>query len=222
MSEVIKFDFEIDPSDTALLVIDMQNGFVHPEGTFGKRSLNRNQLAIVPHIRGLVRVCREAGVPVIWSIQEHLKGDVTRRRHKIPSHIEKRNIFVALRGTWDAEVYDDLKGEVRPEDHLLYKHRASCFFDTNLATKLRMLGVQMLIVSGVNSNYCVESTIREGYFHDFDIVVPEDCIAGSFPDLHEATLKNVRIYFGAVTNLAEITQKLAARKGKALAAGGSS
>ncbi|MFQ5913620.1 MAG: cysteine hydrolase family protein [Nitrospinota bacterium] len=215
MSEVIKFDFEIDPSDAALLVIDMQNGFVHPEGTFGKRDLNRGQLAIVPSLRELVQVCREAEMPIIWSIQEHLKDDKTRPRHKIPSHIEKRSMFVALRGTWDAEIYDDLKGEVRPEDHLLYKHRASCFFDTTLATKLRMLGVQMLIVSGVNTNYCVESTIREGYFHDFDIVVPEDCVAGTFPDLHEATLKNVRIYFGVVTNLAEVTRKLAVRKEKA-------
>ncbi len=212
MSDSIQVDFEIDPSDSALLVIDMQNGFVHPEGTFGIKGLNRNQLAIVPSVRRLVRICREAGMPIIWSVQEHIQGDKTRRRHKIPTHIEKRNIFVATRGTWDAEILDDLKEEVRPEDHLLYKHRASCFFDTNLATKLHMLGVQMLIISGVNSNYCVESTIREGYFYDFDIVVPKDCVAGSFPDLHEAMLKNVSIYFGAVTNLDEVAAKLAGKK----------
>ncbi len=211
MSELIEFDFEIDPSDTALLVIDMQNGFIHPEGTFGKQGLNQNQLAIVPSVGNLVRVCRDGGMPIIWSIQEHIQGDRTHRRHKIPTHLEKRNMYVAIRGTWDAEIYDGLKEEVRPEDHLLYKHRASCFFDTNLATKLHMLGVQMLIISGVNSNYCVESTIREGYFHDFDLVIPEDCVAGSFQDLHESMLKNVRIYFGVVTGLDVVTQKLAGK-----------
>ena len=61
----------------------------------------------------------------------------------------------------------------------------------------------MIIIPGVNSNYCVKSTIREGYFHDFDLVVPEDCVAGSFPDLHEAMLKNIRIYFGVVTRLCD-------------------
>jgi ureidoacrylate peracid hydrolase len=212
MSELIEFDYEIDPSDTALLVIDMQNGFVHPDGTFGKMGLNKNQLAIVPNVRNLVNVCRDSGMPIIWSLQEHIEGDKTQRRHKIPTHTEKRKIFVARRGTWDAEILDDLSDEVRPEDHLLYKHRASCFFDTNLATKLHMLGVQMLIISGVNSNYCVESTIREGYFYDFDMVVPEECIAGSFDDLHQATLKNIRIYFGVVTNIDGISEKLAGKK----------
>jgi nicotinamidase-related amidase len=70
----------------------------------------------------------------------------------------------------------------------------------------------MPIISEVNTNHCVDSTNRERTFYDFDIVVPEDCVAGSFPDLHEARLKNVQIYFGALTNPDEVAQKLAGEK----------
>jgi ureidoacrylate peracid hydrolase len=209
---VIEFEWDIAPSDSALLVIDMQSGFLDPDGTFGKAGLNKNQRAIIPSVAKLVDTCREAGMPIIWSIQEHIRGDATQRKHKIPTHLEKRNIFVASRGTNELNIQEDLKKVYREEDHILWKHRASCFFDTNLETKLKMLGVQMLVISGVNSNYCVESTIREGYFHDFDIVVPKDCVAGSFADLHESMLKNVHIYFGVVTDLEEVAQKLAGKK----------
>ena len=89
------------------------------------------------------------------------------------------------------------------------KHGMSCFFDTNLHTKLRMLGAELLIISGVATNVCVESTIRDAYFRDFDILVVEDCVACSFPDLHRATLKNVEVYFGQVTTLKEL-EKLSA------------
>lgn len=208
---VIEFEWDIDPSDTALLVIDMQSGFLDPDGTFGKAGLNKNQRAIIPNVAGLVDACRETGMPIIWSIQEHIRDDKTRLKHKIPNHLEKRNIFVASRGTRELNIQEELKPHFRDDDHILFKHRASCFFDTNLATKLKMLGTQMLIISGVNSNYCVESTIREGYFHDFDIVVPKDCVAGSFPDLHESMLKNVHIYFGVVTHLEEVARKLAGK-----------
>lgn len=205
---VIEYEWDIDPSDSALLVIDMQSGFLDLDGTFGKKGLNKNQRAIIPNVAKLVDACRETGMPIIWSIQEHIRDDNTRKSHKIPNHLEKRNIFVASRGTNELNIQEDLEPHFSDEDHILYKHRASCFFDTNLATKLKMLGTQMVIISGVNSNYCVESTIREGYFHDFDIVVPADCVAGSFQDLHESMLKNVHIYFGVVTNLEEVCQKL--------------
>lgn len=209
---VIEFEWDIDPSDTALLVIDMQSGFLDLDSTFGKAGLNKNQRAIIPNVCGLVDACRESGIPIIWSIQEHIRDDKTRLRHKIPNHLEKRNLFVASRGTNELNIQEDMMKVHRPEDHILWKHRASCFFDTNLATKLKMLGVQMLIISGINSNYCVESTIREGYFHDFDLVVPKDCVAGSFLDLHEAMLKSVHIYFGVVTDLEEVAGKLSGKK----------
>lgn len=191
----------IDRKDTALLVIDIQNGFCHRDGTMARAGIDASrQQAVVPNIVRLVRLCRSAGLPILLSKQVHYPDDATRRSHKISSHLDKRNNFPCLRGTWDAELIGELESELRPEDHVFEKHRSSCFFDTTLDTKLRMLGIKMLIIAGVATNYCVESTIRDAYWRDYDILVPEDCVACTFPDLHAATLKNVEIYFGRVTD----------------------
>jgi len=183
----------------------MQNGYCHEEGGLGRAGVDvRPQKNVIPRVKELVRLARLRGISVLWSRQQHYPEDATRKAHRIPSHLDKRGIFPCLRETWDEEFVDELKTEVRAEDHVFIKHRSSCFFDTNLDTKLRMLGIRSLIISGVSTNYCVESTIRDAYARDYDLYVVEDCVAGSFPDLHEATLKNVRLYFGRVVTVAEL------------------
>lgn len=194
-------DIAIDRKDTALLVVDIQNGFCHKDSMMARAGIDTTrQQAVVPNILRIVRLCRAAGLPILASRQVHFENDLTRRIHKIPSHMDKRNYFPCLRGTMDAELVSEFQAELKPEDHVFEKHRPSCFFDTTLDTKLRMLGIQMLIVTGVATNYCVESTIRDAYFRDYDVVVPSDCVASTFPDLQAATLKNVEIYFGRVTD----------------------
>lgn len=192
----------IEPKRTALLVIDMQNGWCHPQGAMTRAGVDMAaQQAIVPNVRRLVETCRALGTDVIWCLQQHLPEDVTQQRRRIDSHLKKRNILPAPRGTWDAELVDELKQVAHPDDHYVVKHRMSAFYATTLEALLRILGVSHLVVSGVSTNVCVESTIRDAYFRDFDITVVKDCIASTFPDLHHATLKNVEIYFGEVVTL---------------------
>jgi ureidoacrylate peracid hydrolase len=187
---------------SALLVIDMQNGWCHPEGAMTRAGQDMSaQQSIVPKVKRLVQACRAAGLPILWSIQVHLPEDVTQERRRIASHLKKRAILPAPRGSWDAELVAPLKEVAAPEDHYIVKHRMSMFYSTTLEAVLRMLGVSHLVVSGVSTNVCVESTIRDAYFRDFDITVVEDCVAGSFPALHTATLENARIYFGEVVTL---------------------
>lgn len=192
----------VDPRRTALLVIDMQNGWCHPDGAMTRAGQNMTtQRAIVPNVRALVQACRSLGMPILWSIQEHLPEDVTQERRRIASHLRKRNILPAPRGTWDAELIGPLKEVSKPEDYYIVKHRMSMFYATTLEAVLRMRGVSHLLVSGVSTNVCVESTVRDAYFRDYDVTVIEDCVAGSFPELHKATLENTRIYFGEVVSL---------------------
>lgn len=192
----------IDPRTTALLVIDIQNGWCHPEGAMAKAGLNMTaQQAVVPQIRRLVESCRAVGCKIIWSKTEHIPEDVTQVRRRIPSHLKKLNMIPAPQGTWHAEFLDAIKDVQRPEDHYVIKHRMSMFYSTTLDVLLRMLGISHLIVSGVSTNNCIESTIRDAYFRDFDITVVEDCVAGSHPDLHRATLRNVQLFFGEVVLL---------------------
>ena len=208
----------IDPTCAALLVIDMQNGWCHPKGAMARagQDMTRPQ-AIVPDVRRLVDTCREAGMPILWSLQQHLPEDVTQDRRRIPSHLRKRNILPAPRGSWDAELVGPMKEASRPQDHYIVKHRMSMFYATTLESVLRMLGATHLVICGVATNVCVESTIRDAYFRDYDITVVEDCVAGSFPALHDATLENVRLLFGEVVSLEEF---VAARSPARLAVAG--
>jgi ureidoacrylate peracid hydrolase len=192
----------IPRDQAALLVIDMQNGFVHPESGMGKsRSGTAAQQAIVSPIVKLADRFRAQGVPVIWSQQEHFPGDRTREARRILPHSARQGFLPCLRGTWETELYAPIREAVRPEDHLVHKHRASVFYNTNLEMKLRMLGTRFLFITGCNTEFCVESTVREAYARDLEIVVVRDCVAGIDPRFHENSLAVFQAYFGEVISL---------------------
>jgi ureidoacrylate peracid hydrolase len=195
----------IDPTCTALLVIDMQKGFCDPESRMEKAGIGTaNQRAILPDVLRLVELAREYDMPVLWSQQIHYPEDVTRRRRRIPSHIDKQNWAPCLRGTWEVDFVDEVADAIRPEDLIVEKHRASVFFETTLDTKLRMLGIEQILISGCNTDFCVETTIRDGYYRDMDVIVVRDCVAGPRRQFHEDTLAKVETYFGAVVGLDEL------------------
>jgi ureidoacrylate peracid hydrolase len=195
----------VDPKSTALLVIDMQNGFCDPKGGLSKAGLDVSAMtAVVPNVARLVESCRALGLPIMWSIQQHLPEDTTQRTRRVPSHIQKRKVAPPTpRGTWHAELVPAMKEVSRADDYFIVKHRFSMFYSTTLDSLLRMLAISHLIVSGVATNVCVESTVRDAYFRDYDVTVIEDCVAGTMLDLHEATLKNVEIYLGELVSLDE-------------------
>lgn len=202
--------FIIAPKETALLVVDMQNGFCDPNGTMALANQNYlPQNRIIPTVKELVRTCREAGIQVMWSMQKHYPDDLTRAKHKIPTHLAKLGVHVCLKDTWDAELVAQLKEDVMQEDDVFEKHRSSCFYNTTLETKLRMRGITTLIICGVATNYCVESAIRDAYARDYDIVVIEDAVATLWEDLHRATLRNVELFYGTVISLQGLKKAVA-------------
>lgn len=203
----------IDPTCTALLVIDMQKGFCDPESQMEKAGIGtENQRAILPDLLRLVELARDYGMPVLWSQQIHYPEDVTRRRRRIPSHIDKQNWAPCLRGTWEVDFVDEVADAIQPEDFIVEKHRASVFFETTLDTKLRMLGIEQIIISGCNTDFCVETTIRDGYYRDMDVIVVRDCVAGPRRRFHEDTLAKVETYFGAVVALDELPSVIIPRE----------
>ena len=197
------------PEETALVVVDMQNGYVDPEGGLAQAGMSIPDAdTIVDNTAKLVRACHDADIPVLFSRQEHWPDDHTRAKHRLPMHLSKNKLRVAKRGTWDSDIVPALQEEIRSEDHVFVKHRMSCFFDTNLDTKLRMLDASLLIVCGLVTNVCVESTIRDAYFRDYDIMAVGDGMGSWIQDLHDATLKNVRLLFGEVHSTEEMLSLL--------------
>jgi len=200
----------LDHKKSALLVIDMQNAFCHAKGTLGVSGVDvkpaRN--AVAP-IKKLVRRFREAEVPVLWTMQEHFGTDHKRGRKRLPSHTAKRKGVSALAGSWDARIIDALAPLADNPALIIRKHRFGAFYQTRLEEVLRMLGVEALFVVGTTANACVETTLREAYLRDYDVVAIKDGIAGVNPRW-ERTARDVwRHYLCALATSEEVIAWLA-------------
>ena len=209
------------PERSALLVIDMQNAFCHPEGTLGISGVDVGPAqAIVPPIARLVEACNDANVPVLWSQQVHFAADASRARKRLPSHTAKRARISALAGSWDMQLVDELAPLASDPSRVIVKHRFGCFYETRLDAVLRMLGAEALLVCGATANACVETTLREAYLRDYDVVAVTDCIAAVRPQWEPVAHEVWQQYLGVLATSDEIVAWLdAARAPRALALG---
>lgn len=164
----------LDPARTALLVVDMQNAFVHDEATLGVSGVDVSAArATVGRVRRLVEGCNATRVPVLWSQHVHVAADAGRERKRLPSHR-----LSALAGGWNAEIADELSDLASADPGLVFrKHRSGCFYQTRLDAMLRALGTEALLVCGATGSGCVETTLREARLRDYDVVAVTDCIA---------------------------------------------
>ncbi len=196
----------LDPEGSALLVIDMQNAFCHSEGTLGDSGVDVGPThRIYEPVGQLVRAFQAASLPVIWTVQTHLQPDRSRQRKRLPSHTERRSRVAALAGSWDAEIVEELSDLADDPTMVVQKHRFGAFYETRLQALLRMLGVRTLFIAGVTLNACVETTIREAYLRDYDVVAVTDCIAGVRPRWEPSALEVWSHYLAHLTTSEEVT-----------------
>jgi ureidoacrylate peracid hydrolase len=190
---------KIDLATTALLVIDMQNAFCHPEGTLGSDGADVSAIQkMMDPLARVIKGCQTAGIQDIWSIQEHYESDATRSRHRLRPHTLKRFRVPSVKGSWDAQIVDELRSLVNEGSEVFTKNRFGCFYNTKLENLLRIHGKDTLVVTGVDTNVCVETTVREAYMRDFDVIVLEDCVGGVHRDWHRIALEVWSRYIGAV------------------------
>jgi ureidoacrylate peracid hydrolase len=191
---------------SALLVIDMQNAFVHEKGTLGVSGIDTARLAaVVPAMKALIERCQAADVPVIWTVQEHFQRDAVRAKKKLAAHTAKRKQVSALAGSWDEEIIEELKPLAASNPSMVVrKHRFGAFYATRLEQLLRMLGTQTLLVTGTTTNACVETTIREAYLRDYDVVAVTDCISGVNEQWEQTALKVWNQYFCVLADSREV------------------
>jgi ureidoacrylate peracid hydrolase len=190
----------------ALIVIDMQNGFCRPEGFMNKIGLDytTSEAAVGP-VGRLLASSRDAGIPIFftrYTLNEDY-SDAGLILELFPAIKEARGI---VRDTWDADIVDELKP--LPGERVVDKTRYSAFYDTDLEQQLRNLGVDTLIVCGVTTNICVESTVRDAFFRDIRVVVPSDATAAVTTELHEGALRDFEYGFGRVATVDEIAETL--------------
>ena len=195
---------EINP---ALLVIDMQNGFVSKGGSYDLMGLNVSKYSdVVPSLKRLVAFCRQFKIPIFYSqaVREESGIDLLTRSHRIlPKSREERikRRPICIRGSWDAEIVEDLKPNF--DDHVVIKRRDSVFQDTEVEVWLRSLGIDSIIFAGIDTSICVESSLRDAFNHGYDIILISDATSSNNLNHYNSTLDNIRNYYGLVMNLEE-------------------
>ena len=195
---------EINP---ALLVIDMQNGFVSKGGSYDLMGLNISKYSeVVPSLKQLIGFCRKVKIPIFYSqaVREESGIDLLTRSHRIlPKSREERikRRPICIRGSWDAEIVEELKPNF--DDHVVIKRRDSVFQDTEVEVWLRSLGIDSIIFAGIDTSICVESSLRDAFNHGYDIVLISDATASNNLNHYNSTLDNIRNYYGLVMNLNE-------------------
>lgn len=190
---------ELTTERTALLVVDMQNSFCTPEGLLGRIGFNLEPLiAAVEPCRRLIDGAHMAGVPVIFTRyvfrKDYADGGMLAR---LVPDMEK--VGALAEGTPDMEIVDALPVENR--DYVVDKNRPSAFYATDLETVLHGLDIKRLVVCGVTTNCCVETTVRDASQRDYETFIVEDAVAEVDPERHSVSLKAMGFLFGKVTDV---------------------
>ena len=196
---------KVDPRWTAVVVVDMQNDFVSPGGAWDKtgEDVSMAQRAI-PRVIELVAEARAAKVPIIWIRSIYTTDDGRYLSDAFLAQQERKaggrffDVPVCEEGTWGWQLADGL--DPQPEDTIVVKHRYSAFHATYLDLLLRSQGIRSILVAGVGTAVCVESTVRHAYFLDYYNVIVSDCCAGYTQDVHDQAIRRMDLQYGEVAH----------------------
>ena len=201
---------KVAPAHAALVVIDVQNDFCAPEGMMSAEGLDvGSAVAAAERLEDFIAAARRAGVLVIF-VRSFLSSDDNRYLSDVllEQATRRRAGSYTLRPVCVEDTFGgDFYGNVRPAagDPVVTKHRYSAFLRTGLETVLRTAGIRTVLLAGVATNVCVESTARDAFMRDFYVVLASDGTAAYSASEHESTLATIDRYFGQVASIAEVT-----------------
>ena len=189
-------EMKLAPSKAALLVIDMQRFFLDPDApgyTIGAP-------AILPGVQRLIEAFRDEERPVIYTRHVH--------------HPDGRDVGImgwwwdsmCLEGSRESEIYPDIAP--LDDDKVLLKHRYSAFYNTDLEIVLRGLAIEDLVISGVMTNLCCETTARDAYIRDYRVFFLADGTGAVNEDMQMASLRNLSYGFARITTVDEMIEEL--------------
>lgn len=218
--EALPQTLTLDLERTALVVVDMQNDFCHPDGWLASIGVDvAPARGPIPPLADMVPVLRDHEVPIVW-----LNWGNRPDRANLPPNVlhvydpdgastgigdplQGTDHRVLTAGSWSAAVVHELT--IDPSDLRIDKFRMSGFWDTPLDSVLRNLDVTTLLFAGVNADQCVLATLIDGACLGYDVVLLEDVCATTSPGFcWEATVYNVRQCFGFTTSLATIVEEI--------------
>lgn len=215
------------PDQSALVVVDMQNAYASSGGYLDLAGFDiSGAAAAIGKIAEAVAAARAAGMTVVF-FQNGWDADYQEAGGPGSPNYHKSNALKTMRarpelhgslltrGGWDYALVDAL--QPLPGDIVIPKPRYSAFYNTNLDSTLRARGIRTLVFTGIATNVCVESTLRDGFFLEYFGVLLHDATHAAGPAfIQEATVYNVQTFFGWVSSVADFSSALTANAGPAM------
>ena len=210
---------EVDAKSAAVVVVDMQNGFASKGGMFDLSGLDiSGAQRVINVIAELLDTARPAGIQVVY-LQMGYDAKLTTSGGPDSPNWHKELALRLMRkrpelkgkvlteGQWDWEVVPELKPH--PEDLVVNKTRYSGFYGTPLDSMLRTRGIRTLFFTGIATNVCVESTLRDAFFLDYwPVLLTDATMQAGPPMLQEATVQNVENYLGWILTSSDFRQAI--------------
>jgi len=187
---------DLNREKAALLVIDMQNFFVNTRS----KGLGPISPTVLSNTRRVIQAFRKTKRPVIYTRHVHQKDG------------SDAGILgwwwsdMIVEGSWESEIHKEIAP--RPDEKVIFKHRYSAFYNTDLEIVLRCREIEDVVICGVMTNLCCESTAREAYFRDFRVFFLADATGTAYPEMHAATLLNLSYGFAYITTTEDIVSQL--------------
>jgi ureidoacrylate peracid hydrolase len=198
---------QIDPARTAVVVVDMQNAFASPGGLLDLAGIDISGAGeVVRRISELLGAARAARVQVVY-LQTGYNPDLSNGGGAASPNPRKETALCLMRarpelkgkllveGTWDFQIVEALTPH--DSDIVVLKTRYSGFAGTQLDSMLRAREIRYLVFAGIATNVCVESTLRDAYFHEYwPLLVTDAALQAGPPEAHAASVFNVESFFG--------------------------
>ncbi len=187
---------QFNKSRSALLVIDMQSFFLDPKSP----SFTCGGLAILSSIKELIDDFRAAGRPVIFTKHVHHPDRID------AGIMEWWWEGMCLEGSPESEIHPDIAP--LQNEKVITKHRYSAFYNTDLETVLRCRKIEDLVITGIMTNMCCESTARDAYYRDYKIFFTADGTGSINEEMHLASLLNLSFGFAYITTTGWVKDKM--------------
>jgi ureidoacrylate peracid hydrolase len=213
---------KIDLARSAVVVVDMQNAFASKGGMFDLVGQDiSGAKSVIENNKKVIAAARAAGVKVVYLVYEYAPDMSDSGGPGSPNWYKEFGLVAMnknpqykgkflIRGSWDAAVVDELKPQ--PGDVVIGKSRYSGFRGTSLDVVLKTYNIKYLIFTGIATNVCVESTLRDGYFLDYwPILVSDGTNNAGPPFTQQATLWNIEALFGWVTTTNDIVKAMSTK-----------
>jgi ureidoacrylate peracid hydrolase len=202
---------KIDPAHAALIVVDMQNDFCAAGGMMDLEGADLHAVqAMAERLPDVLEAARSSGALVVFARNVY---STERNRYLsdvwLEQMLRRRGDSYTARDvcgadSWQGDFYRGILP--RPGEPIVTKHRYGAYHNTDLDTILRVHGIRTVVLTGVATNACVETTAREAFVRDYYVVFTSDGTACYSDEAHEATLRTIDKYFGVVVRLEDVIE----------------